>query len=208
MSEGRRIRGLDAEQRKALRRRQLLDSALELFAEQGYAATSIEQLCQHAFVGTKGFYETFDSREACYLALLAEITERTEALMNARLAEGADEPALVDAFADALVGDPRIAQVAFGHGMAVSPALEHARRENRRWAASFVIRVWQSSGLATAPAAHLRVAATGLVGGMFDLIADWLVTAEPTDTGPLRSALTGFYAVVRAGVVTAAPARS
>ncbi|WP_236655965.1 TetR/AcrR family transcriptional regulator [Streptacidiphilus jiangxiensis] len=200
MTEGRRIRGMDAEQRKAQRRRQLLESALELFATQGYAATPIEQLCQHAFVGTKGFYETFDSRETCYLALLAEITERTEARMNARLAEGADEADLVDAFAEALVGDPRVAQVAFGHGMAVSPALEHARRENRRWAAAFVLRVWEGAGVAAAPGVDLRVAATGLIGGMFDLIADWLVESSPSDTGSLREALAGFYRVVRGGV--------
>ncbi|MEY9876180.1 AcrR family transcriptional regulator [Streptacidiphilus sp. MAP12-33] len=200
MTDGRRIRGMDAEQRKALRRRQLLDSALELFASQGYAATPIEQLCQHAFVGTKGFYETFDSREACYLALLGEITERTEARMDACLAEDADETVLVDAFADALVGDPRVAQVAFGHGMAVSPALERARRENRRWAAGFVLRVWDAGGVTPAPGVDPRVAARGLIGGMFDLIADWLVESASSDTAPLREALACFYRVVRAGV--------
>ena len=58
----RTIRGLDAEERRAQRRAQLLDAALELFAANGYLNTSIEQLCQAAYVGTKAFYEVFDSR--------------------------------------------------------------------------------------------------------------------------------------------------
>ena len=50
----RRIRGLDAEQRRDQRRRQLLESALELFAGQGYQNTSIEQICQHVMIIAKG----------------------------------------------------------------------------------------------------------------------------------------------------------
>lgn len=39
---GRRIRGLDAEQRRAQRRAQLLTAAFDLFARDGYVNTSIE----------------------------------------------------------------------------------------------------------------------------------------------------------------------
>ncbi|WP_018658242.1 TetR/AcrR family transcriptional regulator [Actinomadura flavalba] len=203
----RRIRGLDAEQRRAERRERLLDSALELFAGQGYPNTSIEQLCQHAYVGTKGFYEIFESREDCYLALLRRTTEHLKTRMTERLAtvtgdrEDA-EHALLSALAHALIDDPRIAAVTFGQGVAVSPAVERQRRENRRWAASFVEALWRSQGLAPAPPAA-RSAAIGLIGGLFDLIADWLLDADPADpaaTDALITALTAFYAAVRTGV--------
>src|SRR5262245_40922398 len=55
----RRIRGLDAEQRKALRREQLLASALELFSSDGYHSVSVDQICAAALVSTKSFYADF-----------------------------------------------------------------------------------------------------------------------------------------------------
>ena len=64
----RTIRGMDAEQRRAQRREQLLAAAFELFARDGYANTSIEQICQTAYVGNKAFYDLFDSKEDCYIA--------------------------------------------------------------------------------------------------------------------------------------------
>ncbi|MCP2341593.1 TetR/AcrR family transcriptional regulator [Actinomadura rupiterrae] len=207
----RRIRGMDAEQRRAQRRRQLLDAALDLFAGQGYAATSIEQLCQHAYVGTKGFYEVFESREDCYLALLGDITEHAQAQVTERfeaLAADAEpgldaERELVVAFAHAMVDDPRRAIVTFGGAAAVSPAMERRRRENRRWAAAFVESVWRRSGM---PAT--RAMATGLVGGLFELIADWLLDADPADPDAVQTLLndlTAFYETVRAGLTASRP---
>jgi AcrR family transcriptional regulator len=203
--EGRRIQGLDAEQRREQRRRRLLDAALDLFAAEGYAGTSIEQLCQRAYVGTKGFYEIFDSREACYIALLQDITAGTEALVTARFAAGAEESALVRAFARALVDDHRTARVAFGHGMAVTPATERQRRTNRRWAAQFLVRVWHSRDAPTGGRSEAEVQrlATGLIGGLFDLIADWLLDCDPADPAAVDALLRdleSFYAVVRTGL--------
>jgi AcrR family transcriptional regulator len=206
----RRIRGLDAEQRREQRRRQLLDSALELFAEQGYHGTSIEQICQHAYVGTKGFYETFDGREDCYIALLQEITEQLQAYMLERLETvGADgeqaERMLVEAFAHALIDDPRRALVTFGGAGAISAAVERQRRRNRRWAAAFVESLWDRHGVAS-PGPDVRRIAIGLVGGLFDLISDWLLDADPRDHEHVEALirdLSAFYTVVRAGVGSA-----
>ena len=67
--QGRRIHGLDATERQANRRDQILESALTMFAEQGYANTSVEQICAGANVSTKSFYRIFENREDLYLAL-------------------------------------------------------------------------------------------------------------------------------------------
>src|SRR5439155_20896623 len=81
-SAGRRVRGLDADQRREQRRDQLLATTLELLATKGYQTVSIEQICQTAYVSTKSFYELFDSKEACYLALLTQVSEQIEARMQ------------------------------------------------------------------------------------------------------------------------------
>jgi AcrR family transcriptional regulator len=208
----RRIKGLDADERRAQRRSQLLDAALDLFAANGYLNTSIEQLCQSAYVGTKAFYEVFDSREDCYIALLKEITERLADRMVGVLAQAPeDERAasrlLVSAFAHALVDDPRVARVTFGRGSAVSPDVERQRRLNRRWAASFIESIWRRYGIIGSDVAGLDVdphrMAIGVIGGMFDLIADWLLDNDPTNPDHLAalvSDLTDFYQVIQAGL--------
>jgi AcrR family transcriptional regulator len=212
---GRRIRGLDAEQRRQQRRQQLLDAALELIAANGYSNTSIEQICQAAYVGTKGFYEIFDSKEACYVDLLRRIAETSgttmvEAMRTAPSDEHLATPILVATFAHSLVDDSRVAVVTFGEASGVSRAIEVQRRANRRWAAQLVESIWsqydESAGARrtqpSRPTNRHRMA-IGAVGGMFDLIADWLLDANPTDDADIQRLiddLTAFFQIVRAGL--------
>jgi AcrR family transcriptional regulator len=206
---GRRIRGLDAAERREQRRALLLDAALELFAANGYHNTSIEQICQTAYVGTKSFYEVFDSREACYIELLHRVSDRIAATMTAALEDApADESeagrVLVTAFAHALVDDPRLARATFGEAPGISRAVERQRRTNRRWAARFLESVWERYGaLPKRAGVDYHRVAVGAIGGMFDLVSDWLLDADPgkpRDAEELIADLTAFYEVVRAGV--------
>lgn len=209
---GRLIRGLDADERRAERREQLLDTALDLFAANGYINTTIEQICSTAFVGTKSFYEVFENREACYLALLQRTSERLEADMMAVAQSGVGNekqavPALIAAFAHALVDDPRVAKVTFGIAAGISATVERQRRTNRRWAAGFLEGIWDRYDEVPAkdPAdKRMRHAvAIGLVGGLFDLISDWLLDANlksPDELETLIDDMTTFYIVVRRGL--------
>jgi AcrR family transcriptional regulator len=211
---GRRIRGLDADQRQAQRRQQLLDAALALIASQGYANTSIEQICQTAYVGTKGFYELFDSKEACYLALLDETIGRVGERMLAALRQApADEDeairALASAFVHAVADDSRVARATFGQTGSISAAVDRHQREVRRWGAQFIEHAWRRYGLVCAPADELHPVAVGVVGGSFDLVVDWLhdqgdASGEAGDIDTLIDALTGFHELVRAGLASQA----
>ncbi|MFI1868858.1 TetR/AcrR family transcriptional regulator [Streptomyces jumonjinensis] len=207
-AKGRRIRGLDAEERRARRREDLLDAGLELFSAQGYQDTSIEQICKQAYVGTKSFYEVFTGKEALYLALLdrivVDVTGRLTSALDA-LDDDRDESeaarALIRHFADAFVDDVRVARVTFGEGRAVTPLAEVHRRTNRRWAASFVETAWRRLGVAAGP--HPRAVAMGLIGGLFDIISDWLLdadTARPADRASLQDGLDRFYTVISSGL--------
>lgn len=222
LPRGRRIRGLDAEQRRAQRRAQLLEAAMELFARQSYARTTIEQICQTAFVGTKGFYEVFDSKEACYLALLREITQ--DAFRQVEEVAAAEPPGdeheaarrLVVTFAHAMTDDPRKVKVSFGEGAGISPEINRQRRDNRRRAAKLVESIWERYGAdvdATGASRDLHPMAVALIGGLFDLVVDWVMESEHhavvsedagSGTGPdidsLIADLTSFYMVVRNGL--------
>ena len=54
----------------------LLDAAMELFAEQGYGATSIPDICTRARLTKGAFYSNFTNKDALFLALLDRSWER------------------------------------------------------------------------------------------------------------------------------------
>ena len=203
----RRIRGLDAEERRAQRREQLLTAAFELFARDGYANTSIEEICQTAYVGNKAFYDLFDSKEDCYVALLRQVSERIEEQVAQAMRESTDADEeetvrrLLAAFAHTLVDDPRVAMVTFGVAAGISPAVEAQRRENRRWAASFIEAFWRRNPSGAEVDYHALALAT--VGGLFETVSDWMHEADPprerTFDDLIRD-LTTFMSVVEAGI--------
>ncbi|MFE3191116.1 TetR/AcrR family transcriptional regulator [Nocardia sp. NPDC059240] len=203
----RRIRGLDADERSAQRRRQLLIAATDLFARQSYSLTSIEQICQHAYVGTKGFYDHFDSKEACYTALLEQISTGIQQRVAQTAVETADadwptrRAAIVAAFVHAIADDPRLAKVTFGEAGGISPAVEAQRRSNRRWSAEFLKHQWLQGNPDTDRT--LLPLALATIGGMFELVADWLHHHDdggaPDSVETLTADLTHFVAVVDAG---------
>jgi AcrR family transcriptional regulator len=53
-------------------RQRLLDALEESIAEDGYQRTTVADIVRRARTSRRTFYEHFDSREACFLALLAE----------------------------------------------------------------------------------------------------------------------------------------
>lgn len=209
----RRIRGLDAEQRRAERREHLLAAALELFARDGYDNTSIEQICQTAYVGNKAFYELFDSKEDCYVGLLRQITERIERRLAQALQQSIEQKdkdtlrEVLSVFAHAVVDDPRVAVVSFGERAGISPRVEAQRRENRRWAAAFIEAFWRENLVAEdntrAAVMDYHALAVATVGGLFDTIADWIYDAnspQPRTIDKLIADLTTFASVIEAGI--------
>lgn len=208
---------MDAEQRRAQRREQLLEAAFELFARDGYVNTAIEQICQTAYVGNKAFYELFDSKEDCYLALLRQVSERIEEQVSQALQEsaGAGEEEtltrLLSAFAHALLDDPRVAVVTFGTAAGISSRVEAQRRENRRWAASFIEAFWrrnQTGGEGVrGNGIDYHALAVATIGGLFQAVIDWLHEVDSSQERTidnLVSDLATFVFVVEAGIAARA----
>jgi AcrR family transcriptional regulator len=195
---GRTVRGLDAEQRRAQRRADLLAAALTLFGRKGFGGVSIEEICQTAYVGTKSFYELFDSKEACYLALFEQLAADLTARVQAARHDTAGIDGLIETFTRVLVDDPRVPRVVFAQSAGVSPAVERRRRENRRWAAGFVEAVWRQHGV-VGPDRDVRHLALATVGALFELVTDWLFD-EAEDVDELIGRLVACHRVVRVGL--------
>ena len=58
------------------RRRQLFDVALSLFAEHGYAATTMDDIAEAAGVTKPLVYQHFESKRALYLELMDVVSTR------------------------------------------------------------------------------------------------------------------------------------
>jgi AcrR family transcriptional regulator len=64
--------GLDFKDLRALRRTRLLQAMMELVAHKGYAQTTVPEVVAAARVSRNAFYEFFDDKEDCFLALCDE----------------------------------------------------------------------------------------------------------------------------------------
>lgn len=187
--------GVTAEQRVQERRERLLDTALELFATQGYQNTPIEQLCTEARVTTRYFYEAFPGREALLLALYERIIRIAQAAVREALQRpGLDLatriPTVMRAFVEAYVSDRRRAQIGVLEVVGVSPAVEKRRREVIREFAQ-VLEGYADSLVAQGmlPRRDYHPVSLALVGGINELLAEWLMTGSPGSLQQLQETI-------------------
>lgn len=185
-------KGRTLAERRAERRRALLDAALDRFAEKGYPATTIEEICRAASVSTRNFYEEFDNREALLIALYQELLDRMVLAVN----EGADglppiedkvramalsTRARIGAFVRVCTDDPRIARVALLETVGVSPAVEARRRAAHRMFASYI--AFQARAFAAAgslPEDDYELISIGMVGAINEVLVDWVLRDDRT----------------------------
>ena len=71
-----------------IQRSRLLVAAVAVIDEQGYPGTSVAQITARAQVSRRTFYELFDNREACLVALLDDVVLRVEQELAAAGLEG------------------------------------------------------------------------------------------------------------------------
>jgi AcrR family transcriptional regulator len=69
---------MQREEKSERSRRQVLDAALELFAHQGYRATSVREIAEGANVSTGNVYHHFPDKEAIFKTLLDEFWKISE----------------------------------------------------------------------------------------------------------------------------------
>jgi AcrR family transcriptional regulator len=176
------------EQRGRERHERLLDAALELFARQGYANTSIGQLCAEARVTTRHFYQLFDSREAVLAALYQRIVDGLRAVMVEALIPPAAslDAQLIDAvhrIVHHYVADARLARIGVLEIVGVSPAMEHLRRSVFHELASametYTALLVKNGQL---PEHNYHLICIAILGGVNELLCEWLTAPRPPDT--------------------------
>lgn len=198
----RRYRGLDPEQRRAERRRRLLDAGLELFGTVGYQATTITGLCRAAGVTTAHFYEEFGGREPLLWAVFDElVTDAGQRVAMAMSAAPLDlrsqARAGLGAFLRSMLEDPRRGRVQCLETVGISHGFEARRRELLRAYAAVVAHAAATAATAgnerTRPA---RFVPSALVAGVNDAVVEWLHLDDPPPIDLVADELVDLFVLV------------
>ncbi|MFR9750681.1 TetR/AcrR family transcriptional regulator [Nocardia sp. 004] len=139
---GRMYAGQPVEDRQRQRRARFLESALTVFARDGYANSSVGAICKDAGLSSRQFYEEFTGRESLLLELYEQIDRESRDAVKRSLSSKSDVGTLegidaaVRAYVETIGSDPRKARVALVEVVGAGPKVEKFRLEARReWGA-------------------------------------------------------------------------
>ncbi len=112
----RSFRGVSGEERREERRKRLLEAGFTLFGTRGYHAVTIRELCAHAKLTERYFYESFDHSEALFKTLYDQIHIELKQVTFGALARAPRTPdgmaeASLRAFFQFVHEDPRRGQI-------------------------------------------------------------------------------------------------
>lgn len=204
-SSTRRYRGRTPEQLRAERRERLLEAALTLFTERGYANTTIEVLCSNARVTTRHFYEQFDGREAVLRDLLETVVEGTlgaawEALMNEERDMTGRVGDAIRAVMVYLLSDSRRGRIVCIESVGVSRDLESRRRVMIHTFAELIEQFARSlAGSGLLPQRDYHLPAVALVGATLELIQEWLNGGTDMDAEGIAHEAVLFFRALMIG---------
>ena len=178
--------------------RLLLSAAADLIAERGYRATTIEQIVRRAGVGDLAFYEHFDHKEGCLLALLDASYARAEHAIAAAYASPCGPwpdrlAAALRALFEQIAAAPALARVCLIDSLAAGPAATARYRAALAHAAASL-----RAGRELRPPAAVSLPETteiGLLGGTRALILRDLTTGEAARLPHLLPGLLQFFLI-------------
>ncbi len=185
-----------AQQRGEETRSHILDVAGELFAERGYASTSVADICARAGVTKGAFYHHFESKQAVFLELRDRWLSPLEAQLNLARDSAESLPQLLQHVADmpsvlfAEAGEEQRQQVflellsAARQDPTILPALLAPMRRYREWFAQS-IRAGIREG--TLHKVDRQLAAQVLVSLGFGLVMLSLLDPHGGDWGDIAS---------------------
>ena len=176
---------LDAEEIAGHHRRRLYEATIALLGEQGYGATTVQELASQAGVSTKDFYDLFAGKQQLVLAACDAVIQDACAPLRARpVAEGdlrAALAAVLSAVVDVVVAEPAAARLAVVDIVAVGPQGIARRRSLSTGLHDLLRRAATVEGVPVLSEAALTV----LAGGTLHVLDGHLRAGK---LRPLRSA--------------------
>ena len=211
--EGRALcAGVEADTAAAQRER-VIAALVNVVAERGYRAASVEAVIGRARVSRRTFYELFGSIEECFGEVLVDGLVRSKAIMSeAYERESHWEGGVREALAGLLVlfdSEPKLARVWFIESLAAASWAVEQRERNVAELRALVVGFWQPPKEGS-PVASEAVApqpdspeVVGVMAAVLGVIHTHLLTRQPE---PLISLLAPLVGIVMAAYVPPAQA--
>jgi AcrR family transcriptional regulator len=197
------------EVRQDRQRRRLYASAGAVFARVGYADATAEAIAREAGMSKATFYEHFDNKEECIIALFDAATEAVLEAMRRTGADGAgSDPAgraraVIHTFLEVLAAFPDEAQTLLVEIIGAGPrAMERRDRVLAEYAA-YVDEVNREDAARGAVARFAAHDAFAIVGAVVELASRQIRTGQPDDIRDLEPVV---ERLVLGMVLAAAPA--
>ena len=195
LAAGRAYGGRSPQERRAQRRRRLLDAGLQVFGTVGFDEATITLLCSTAKVGTKAFYEEFPSREALLLEVATGIVTGAALCLEAALAAAPRDleqrvRAGLTAYVANLTEDPRRVRIAYREVRVA--ALEAERQFGSVAFAALVSAQVAELGISGHARDNLLLA-LALTGGVGELLNHWTTASPQPSTERLVDELTRLF---------------
>lgn len=175
MAQVRPYRGVDAAQRLAQRRQNLLEAGLELLGAGGDPAElTVRAICAQAGLGVRYFYETFSDKDdfaaAVYDWVIADIAATTQAAVAAAPAPEQSRAAMAN-IVRTVAADPRVGRLVFSVQLS-NTVIVRKRAESTALFAQLLLQ----HADAVSPRANELDEATAhfAVGGVGQTISAWL----------------------------------
>nr|WP_158019648.1 TetR/AcrR family transcriptional regulator [Mycolicibacterium rhodesiae] len=191
MAQVRPYRGIDAAQRVADRRRQLLDAGLELLGAAGKdpADLTVRAICGQATLGVRYFYESFTDKDhfvgAVFDSVIADIAATTEAAVASAPPDEQARAAMAN-IVRTISADPRMGRLLFSVELSNTEIV----RKRADSTALFAELLFTHAGAHGAlDNDHVKAASYFAVGGVGQTISAWLSGEVQLDHDQLVDAL-------------------
>jgi AcrR family transcriptional regulator len=191
MAQVRPYRGVDADQRVAGRRRQLLDAGLELLGAPGKdpAELTVRAICGQAALGVRYFYESFTDKDhfvgAVFDSVIADIAATTQAAVASAPADEQARAAMAN-IVRTISADPRTGRLLFSVELSNTEIV----RKRAESTALFAELLFTHAGAHGAlDNDHVKAASHFMVGGVGQTLSAWLSGDVKLDQDKLVAAL-------------------
>ncbi len=187
-----------------IQRSRLLAGAVDAIGEYGYADTTVAQITSRARVSRRTFYELFENREGCLIALIEEVLAMIEGELAAANLGGLPWRervrgglSVILAFLDR---EPALAQVCVVQALRGGPEVIERREEILARVAGVID---EGRGEGSRGGGCTPLAAEGLVGAAFAIVYARLLRREREPLTDLLSELMGLIVLPYLGVAAA-----
>jgi AcrR family transcriptional regulator len=181
-------------------RERILDAVINVVADCGYAAMTVEDIIAYAGVSRRTFYEHFLNKEQAFLAAYDLVVHQVLAAVNRASAEGATWPERVrfglGAFLILLAEEPTLARVCIVDVLAAGPNALARRADAMDRFRDFLVpeTIAGVRGLIVPP-----LAAETAIGGLHEVIFDRVLRGETASLPSLLPELLHTFLLPFAG---------